>query len=237
MKRLITGAIILVALSTTLFAKGKDKSTLKEKVEKQQEVFVFFNVRDIYDRQDETRLQSSDMNAKTPIRSEMPQAFYTQEIQQGVVDNLNAGMQVSSFKMGDASTLVTTNNKKFQYVDFSKMPDGIVMIVDLSGNYTRTFASGRNYTHRMEIEANLFVFEVKGGVAKKMKVNMGMGAFLGRASSPSKESDKMEDVPFLEESFKPVDIHDEYVKTMTTNTQDFANRMFKKHEKQIAKRK
>ncbi len=231
----MTLVLVILTASPVVFG-AKDKSTLKEKVEKSKEVKIFFNVRDIFDQQEENRLQSSDMNAKSAIRSIMPTSFYTEEIKNGVVNTLNTNMKVSAFKVGDASTLVKSTKKKFQYVDFSKMPDGIVAIVDLSGDYTRTFASGRNYTHRMEIKANLFFFEVKGGVAKKIKLNAGMGAFLGRATSPSVESDKMEELPFMEANFKPEAILEEFKKTMVSNSEDFANRMLKKHNKQIAKR-
>lgn len=237
MKKIGVSVLLLLICTITVFAGGKDKLTLKEKIEKTGEVKVFFSVRDIYDKQDETKLQSSNMSAKTPIRTEMPAAFYSEEIQKGVLDNLNKGFEVGSFVKGEAAALVKSNNKKTEYIDFSKMPDGLVAIVDLSGIYTRTFAGGMNYTHRMEIQANLFFFEVTGGVAKKIKVNMGMGAFLGRATSKSKESDKMEELAFLETNFPPSDIYDEYVRTMGVNTQDFAARMLKKHNKVVSKRK
>ncbi len=63
MRKSIISALAIVLVATSAFA-GKDKSTLKEKVEKSKTVKVFFNVGEIIDQDNENKLKQTNPNAK-----------------------------------------------------------------------------------------------------------------------------------------------------------------------------
>jgi len=238
MKKSIISALAILLISTSAFA-GKDKSTLKEKVEKSKTVKVFFNVNDILDQEHENKLQQANPKAKTDIRTTMPEAFYSAEIKKNVIKTLNDGLQVgSAFVEGDIAELPASSKKNTNYRDLSKLPDGFYAMVNVTGRYERFVSmSDGVVSNSMKIETNLFFYEVVGGKVKKAKVNMGMGAFLGRANTETIKTDKLESIEYMEINFPASPLLVEYTRTMKENTTDVAARLLKKHNKVVSKRK
>jgi len=238
MRKSIISALAIVLVATSAFA-GKDKSTLKEKVEKSKTVKVFFNVNDILDQDHENKLQQANPKAKTEIRTTMPKAFYSAEVKNNVIKTLNDGLQVgSAFVEGDVSELPLSSKKNTNFRDLSKLPDGLYAMVNVTGRYTRFVSmSDGVVSNSMKIEANLFFYEVTGGKVKKIKVNMGMGAFLGRANTETIKTDKLESIEYMEINFPASPLLAEYTRTMNENLLSVTKRLLKKHDKAVAKRK
>lgn len=232
-------SMVLVVIFTTMAFAGKDKSTLKEKVEKSKTVKVFFNVSEIIDQDHENKLKQSNPKSKTDIRTKMPEAFYSSAIKNSVIKNLNEGLEVgSAFVEGDIAELPMSDKKNTNYRDLSKLADGIYALVDITGRYERFVSmSDGVVSNSMKIEANLFFYEVTGGKVNKIKVNMGMGAFLGRASTATIKTPSLEGLVYLETNFPASPLLAEYTRTMEVNTKDVAARLLKKHNKTISKRK
>lgn len=238
MKKVSLSIMLIIIFGATAIA-GKDKTTFKEKIEKSGEVKVFFNVTEIVDRETDRKMKQTNPNAKTDIRTPIPTEFSSEEIKNNVVNTLNTEMQVSAFKLADISALGKSTDKQTQFLDLTKLPDGIVAIVQVEGTYTRfvDMAKGGEVSNSMEIKANLFFYEIKGGVAKKIKVNMGMGANLGTTKTASIKTPKLEGLDYLETNFPAAVLLENYTNTMKEYTGDFAKRMLKKHNKEISKRK
>lgn len=246
MKKPIITTLIIVLLSAIAYAGGDDKLTLKEKVEQAKEVKVFFDVRDIVDQAAERKLQLLNPDAKTDIRTKMPEGFYDSEIKLNVLKFLNEGLNVgSAFVEADISVLPQVNNSKFQYRDLSKLPDGLYAIITIEGEYSRFLETKQVEnkmvevaTNGMEITSHIYFYEVIAGeVSKYGDMMMKSGVLLGNAKSAIVKSGKLENLEYMEANFPALPLLAEFKATMYRFTQDFAARQLKKHEKEIAKRK
>lgn len=238
MKKVSLSIVLISMILTTAFA-GKDKLTFKEKIENSNEVKVYFNVTEIIDRESDKKIKLTNPKGQTDIRTMMPNEFSSDDIKNNVITTLNTEMQVSAFKLGDVSELGTSSDKQTQFLDLTKLPDGIIAIVQVEGTYTRfvDMAKGGEVSNNLEIKTALFFYEIKGGVAKKIKVNMGMGANLGSSKTVSITTPKLEGLDYLETNFPALPLLENYTNTMKEYTGDFAKRMLKKHNKAISKRK
>ncbi|MCB0402528.1 MAG: hypothetical protein KDD41_10625 [Flavobacteriales bacterium] len=238
MKKINASLLLLFALTLTAYAGGKEKETLKEQVEKNKPVQVIFSLGEIVDEDDEKRLKATDPKAKTAIRTAIPDDFVSDGIRQKVVQLLNDGMQVgSAFVEGDATTLPVSDNPKQHRIDLDKLEDGLYVIIDVKGQYSRFLDGQTNEaTHRMEIDAHLFVYEVSGGKANKIKLNMGMGVLLGEGKAAAVKAGSKGDLAYMEANFPASSVLEDYKRTMFQFTEDFAKRMLKKHEKALSKR-
>lgn len=239
MKKVSLSIILMGVFTSIVFAGGKDKLTLKEKVEKSETVNVYFNVTEVVDRETERKMKQTNPTAKTDIRTKIPTEFSSVDLKTAVVSTLNTEMQVKAFKLADVSELGESSNKKTQYLDFSKLPDGVIAVVQVEGDYTRFVDMGNagEVSNSMQIKANMFFYEIKGGVAKKIKVNMGIGANLGTTKTETIKTPKLEGLSFLETKFPVALLLENYTATMKEYTGDFAKRMLKKHNKVVSKRK
>jgi len=238
MKKVNLSIVLILSFSVTAIA-GKVKTTFKEKIENAKQVKVYFNVTEIVDRESDRKMKQTDPNSSTDIRTTFPPEFSAAEIKNNVISTLNSEMQVDAFKLGEISELGTSTNKQTKYLDLTKLPDGIVAIVQVEGDYTRfvDMAKGGEVSNSMGIRANLFFYEIKGGVAKKIKVNMGMGANLGTTKTATIKTPKLEGLAYLEANFPVLPQVEQYTETMKQYASDFAKRMLKKHLKAISKRK
>lgn len=237
MKKSIISALTVLLFTTAAFA-GKDKTTFKEKIENSKEVKVYFNVTEIVDRESDRKMKQTNPNASTDIRTNIPAKFSSDEVKNNVVSILNTEMQVNAFKLANISDLGKSNDKQTQFLDLSKLPDGIIAIIQVEGDYTRfvDMAKGGEVSNRMEIKVNMFFYEIKGGVAKKIKVNMGMGANLGSTSTSVIKTPKLEGLDYLQTNFPALSLLENYTNTIKEYSGDFAKRMLKKHQKTVAKR-
>ncbi|NQX97086.1 MAG: hypothetical protein HRT73_04285 [Flavobacteriales bacterium] len=245
MKKSIISALTILLMTTGAYA-GKDKTTLKEKIEKSKTVKVFFSVRDIVDAEHERKLQQLKPKAKTDIRTNMPEAFSGTKIKKNVIKVLNDGLKVGeAFVEGDISSLPVSDKKNTSYRDLSKLPDGFYAIIDIYGEYTRFLerkeVGGKTVfeaTNRMAIKSHLFFYEVIGGKVKKYgSMLMKSGVLLGHASSALIKTDKLENLEYMEINFPATELLEGFIKTMTEYTVDFAARKLKKHNKVVSKRK
>lgn len=240
----------LLFLSLTLcllsFSGGDDeKLTFKELVEQKKPVKVFFSVRDIIDEYDEKLLKTGNPNAKTPVRTSMPPEFYSAEIKAGLIKQLNEGLQVADvFVEGDISSLPESNNSKTQYRDLSKLPDGFYGLVDIEGEYTRTMQKRTvegnqviEVLNFMEIKSHLSFYMVKGGEVDKYGDMLSKSTLLGNARSKTVNSDKIENLEYMEKTFPALSLLSEYKETMDRFLKDFTDKQMKKHNKAVAKRK
>lgn len=238
--------LIALALSSFSFTGGDDKLTLKEIVEQNKEVKVFFNLRDIKDENDERMQQAANPNAKTALKTAMPADYAGSELKKEVLKILNEGLQVgNAFVEGDLSTLPESNNRKYHYRDLSKLPDGFYAIIDIDGEYTRTIlkkdADGKTIlevSNWMEISSHLHFYSLAGGEATKYGGMFSKsGTLLGNARSATVKSTQLENLEYLEKTFPALSLLDEYKKTMYRFTKDFADKQLEKHNKSVSKRK
>ncbi len=238
MKKVSLSIVLIIIFGATAIA-GKDKTTFKEEIEGAQEVKVYFNVTEIVDRESDRKMKQTNPKGQTDIRTVMPNEFSSNDIKNNVITTLNTEMQVSAFKLGDVSELGESSDKQTQYLDLSKLPDGIIAIVQVEGDYIRfvDMAKGGEVSNSMEIKANMFFYEIKGGVAQKIKVNMGMGANLGSTKTSSIKTPKLEGLDYLEMNFSALSLLESYTNLIKEYSSDFAKRMLKKHEKSLSKRK
>jgi hypothetical protein len=250
MKRMVSSVLLILLISTGVYA-GKDKTTLKEKVEKNKPVKIFFSVREIIDQDDEDKLKQTNPKAKTDIRTVMPEAYYSSEIKSQVVKSLNDGMQVgSAFVEGNISTLPASSNKKTNFRDLSKLPDGFYAIIDIAGEYRRVGKTVpgnqengykpilEKVTNRLEIKAQLFFYEIADGKIKKYgDMLMKTGVLLATCGAAGKETKEYKSAKELESVYPTLSYLDMYKKTMLEYTNDFAARKLKKHNKVVSKRK
>ncbi|PCJ28123.1 MAG: hypothetical protein COA97_02275 [Flavobacteriales bacterium] len=246
MRKSIISALAILLMTTAAFA-GKDKITLKEKVEQSKTVKVFFNVKsDIVDAEDERKLQLIDKSKHTSIKTAMPNEFASKEIKDQVIKTLNEGLQVgSAFVEGDISTLPESSKKATKYRDFSKLEDGLYAMVYITGEYTRFLqrkeVEGKTVfesSNRMEISSQIFFYEVIAGKVKKYgDMLMKSGVLLGHANTATKKTDKLESLSYMESNFPALPLLDEFKKTMFEYTTSFAKRKLKKHNKVVSKRK
>lgn len=250
MKKSIISTLFILTFLIIAFAGGKDKETFKEKVEKNKEVKVFFNLRDeIIDIDDERKLQSINSSSHTHIKTPMPEEFASAEIKDKVIKLLNEGLQVSAFVEGDIETLSKTKNGKYFYRDLSKLPDGFIAIVDIAGEYTRSgiYIPGNvnngykpilEVTNYMQIKSNLFFYEVNAGKVKKYgDMFLKSGVLLGYARTATKKTSKLENLEYMEANFPALPLLEEYTRKMFADTENFAKRKLKRHNKVVAKRK
>ncbi len=242
-KSIISSVLVVILFLMVPHTGGKDKSTLKEKIESNKPVKIFFIVTDIYDKQDERKLQQGNSKAKTHIRTAMPEEFYSSEIKTKVVRLLNDGLEVgNAFEEGDVSTLPESDNYKTKYKDLTKLPDGFYSIISITGEYTRFLekkeVEGKTVftsTNKMQIKSHLFFFDVTSGKVKSYGPSN--GTLLGHASSASTNTDKYESLEYMEANFPALPLLNEYIKTMYEYVDDFTKRKLKKHKKTVAKRK
>ncbi len=250
MKKVSLSLVLIVIFCTVAFA-GKDKSTLKEKIENTKEVKVFFSVREIIDQEDENKLKQANPKAKTDIRTIMPEAYYSSEIKSQVINNLNDGLQLSGALVeGDVSNIPISDDKKTNYRDLTKLPDGFYLIVDIAGEYQRngkTIPGNQTngykpilekVTNRVEIKAQLFFYEIKDGKINKYgDMLMKTGVLLATCGGVGAETKDYVSAKELEGIYPPLSFIETYKKTLLEYTTDFAARKLKKHNKVVAKRK
>ena len=237
---------LAMAICAKIFAGGDDKLTLKEKIEQNKEVKVFFTVRDILDENDERLLRASNPNAKTTIRTPMPAEFTSSEIKSSLLTRLNEGLQTGNALVeGDLSTLPESSSSKTHYRDLSKLADGFYAIVYIEGEYKRTIEKKTvdgnvvlDVSNKMEIRSHLFFYEVISGEAKKYgDMFMKSGVLLGNASSSTVKSAKLENLDYMEKTFPALSLFDEYKSSMRRFAEEFATKQLNKHNKAVSKRK
>ncbi|MBL7932348.1 MAG: hypothetical protein JNL60_10620 [Bacteroidia bacterium] len=235
-----------IALGLTSFIGGDDeKLTFKEIVETNKPVKVFFSVGEIIDENDEKRLRVGDPKAKTAVRTAMPPEFYSADIKSGVIKQLNDGLQVGdAFVEGDIASLPESTNSKTQNRDLSKLPDGFYAILDIGGEYTRSMQKRTvegnlvlEVLNFMEIKSRISFYNVKGGDAEKYGDAFSKSTLLGNARSKTVNSDKIENLEFMEKTFPALSLLPEYKQTMERFLNDFTEKQMKKHNKAISKRK
>ncbi|WP_317898719.1 hypothetical protein [Aurantibacillus circumpalustris] len=240
--------LILLALAfcAKTFAGDGDKLTLKEKIEQNKVVKVFFTVRDIIDENDERLLRASNPNAKTSIRTTMPSEYSNSEIKNSLMKTLNDGLQVgNAFVEGDIAELPESANSKTHFRDLSKLADGFYAIVYIQGEYNRTIVKNTvagnvvlDVSNKMEIRSHLFFYEVVNSDVKKYgDMFMRSGVLLGNANSITVKSTQLENIDYMEKVFPALSLLDEYKSSMQRFASDFASKQLSKHDKAVSKRK
>lgn len=246
MKKPICILLSLFLISSATQAGDDEKITFKEKAEKCKEIKIFFDLREIVDEKDELALKSSSPNAKTNIRTKIPNDFSSPELKTMVLTNLNQGLELSNiFTEGDINSIPETNNNKTQNRDFSKLPDGLYALVVIDGEYKRDVnkktVEGKvvmDVSNGMEIKARLYFFEVKDGVVDKYGESFSKsGVLLASAQAASVKTEQLQGLEYMEKTFKTTALMPEYKRTLNTFSQDFAKSQLKKHNKTVSKRK
>lgn len=246
MKKSICLLVSLFLISVSSQAGDDEKLTFKEKAEQQKELKIFFDLREIVDEKDELALKSSNPNAKTSIRTKIPDDFSAPELKALVLTNLNQGLELSNvFMEGDINTIPEVNNNKTQNRDFSKLPDGLYALAVIEGEYKRNInkktVEGKvvmDVSNGMEIKARLYFFEVKGGVVEKYGEGFSKsGVLIASAQASYTKTEQLQGLEYMEKTFPASALIPEYKRTLNTFTQDFAKNQLKKHNKTVSKRK
>lgn len=245
MKKLFLQTFALLLFAAKAYAGGDDKLTLKEKVEQSKEVKVFYCVREITDENDERLLKASNPEAKTLIHTAMPAEYAGKDIKDSILNILNRILEVGkTFVEGDASSLPESKNRKTQYKDLSKLPDGFYVLMDVSGEYTRTIqkkvVDGNTLLevlNSMEITSHLHFYEVvKSEIEPYGDMFMRSGVLLGNAKTPVIKSERLENLDYMEKTFPALSLLKEYKESMYRLTNNFAEKQLKKHNKAVSKR-
>jgi len=242
MKKLILGIFAIGILSSLTFSKGKDKSTFIEKVTANKPVQVLFNFNaEMIDADHERKLKQADKNAKTDIRTALPEGFYSQSLKNDIISHLNTGLELeNAFVEGDLST-VSKKETAMGGLDLSGRADGLYAVFFVEGKYTR-FGSKKEvegktvfeWRNSLQIMSKLFFYEVIDG--KMKSYGSKTGVVLGLVNTPSTTTNQMESLSYMESNFNASDLLEEYQQKSLSNIDDFTRRKLKKHKKVISKR-
>jgi|GEM_PF-1826835 len=242
MKKVILGILAIGILSSLALSKGKDKSTFVEKVVANQPVKVFFNFNpEMIDKDHERKLKQADKNAKTDIRTTLPSDFYGQSLKNDILSHLNSGLEMeNAFVEADLST-VSKKATSMSGLDLSGMENGLYAVFNVEGEYTR-FVSKKDvdgatvfeWKNSLQIMSKLFFYEVIDGKMKSYGSKTGI--VLGLVNTPTKITNKMESLSYMESNFNDSTLLEQYKEKSLSNIDDFTRRKLKKHKKVVSKR-
>ena len=230
MKNVVLSSIALVGIVSMAFiAMKKDKSTLKDKIDRTEKVHVFFSYSPIV--HDAVVSPEGKGCARFDDQTELTEFYKSQE--SNIFSLLNEGFETTDkFVVGD----ITSLEKKevmgvdvYNYATGSAKVGDIVLQVAISGTYKALKTSGSN--NSLNLSMKMLIWEVVEEGKVKLKGQPGM-----LTSSEIVKTKTCQTYDYFVTNFPLDDYQEQFKEDYTKKLNKFILKMMEKHEKAVSKR-
>jgi len=234
MKKSIISILAILLMTTTAFA-GKDKTTLKEKIDRAEKISYYLDMRPITHKP--KKASTGKMCKKFTEKTVFPLTFEAEA--SNMITLFSKEMGINSIVAEDMKNVpIKTFSGKSMY-DYSKggrKEGDLVIVLNFSGTYNAH--KGNNSSpdadwNTTTLKATLTILEViSGGRTKVLKT--GDIAFVNASMVESKTC---ADYAFFTTNFPIESYKDDFKKSYQQKLTKFTGKIIKKHNKVISKRK
>ena len=230
MKKLLMILSAILGMALISIAGGKEKLTLKEKIDKAKTVKVYVDFQSItHNPNTQKGTGCTKFNDKTEFTSD-----YKNEVD-NIIKKLNEGLSTDAFIKGDISTVPIKTFSNISMYDYAKMEGEIAVSLTFSGMYKTTKGSTTDPNviyNAMNFQVDVVFMEIINGRIKVIK--QGKIAFVNGGIN---EDSKCGDFAYFTSSFPLEKYVDEFKKSIDKKTTNITAAIMKKHNKVVEKRK
>ena len=234
MKKSIISGLAILLMTTTAFA-GKDKSTLKEKIDRAEKISYYLVMEDVVHKPKKSSTGKSC--AKFTEKTVFPLTFQAEA--SNIIDLFSAEMGISSIVAEDINNVpIKTFSGKSMY-DYSKggrKEGDLVIVLAFSGTYNAH--KGNNSSpdadwNTMTLTATVTLLEViSGGRTKTLKTTT-----IALVNATMVESKTCADYTFFKTNFPLENYKEDFKKSYEQKLPKLTGKIIKKHNKAVSKRK
>jgi len=235
MKKNIISLIVFVGLSTISIAGGKDKLTIKEKIDKCDKISYYFDLQPIV--HNPKKSSTGKICVKFKETSIFPLSFQSEA--SNIIDLFSKQLNINSIVAEDINSVpikTLSGRSMYDYSKGGRKEGDLVIVLTYSGTYNSNKGNTSNPDANwstVSLIANFTILEViSGGRTKVLKTGV-----IASYTTSMVESNGCADFAFFTTNF-PIENYlenfkESYVRKMT----NYTSWIIKKHEKALKKRK
>ncbi len=234
MKKSIISALVILLMTTTVFA-GKDKTTLKEKIDRSEKISYYLDMQPIV--HNPKKSSTGKVCKKFPETTIFPLSFEAEA--SNIIDLFSKEMGINSIVAEDITNVPVKTLSGRSMNDYSKggrKEGDLVIVLAFHGTYNSH--KGNNTSpdadwNTATFGANLTILEViSGGRTKVLKTSN-----IALVSATMVESKTCADYAFFTTNFPVENYKKDFIKSYEQKLPKLTGKIIKKHNKAVSKRK
>lgn len=238
MKTLIISGILALTVSANVFAGGKDKLTLKEKVDQAKEVRIYFSNYDITHKPNTNPPQGSTNGgtgcAKFNETTVLPQEY--EDAAKQIIELLNKGLNTAAFVEGDVTAVpVKSTIGGINDYDWLKHGDQLFAHVVSKGNYVVSndgLMGEMKLSNTLTVTSTLTFYEIANGKVKLVSTKQ-----IVWAKTNKLETAQCDDHAYFVKNFPANSLVERFKSLVSAKTAVFVEKEMKKYNKAMKKKK